>query len=355
MKNAVSTTIVILFLGVIGTSWYIWDHFVNSPNSDSNEEVIYEVPPKTSFTSVAKTLEKRGVIKNAELFTFFARIRGGAGRMKIGEYSFRKNMRPSEVLNILISGRSIEHKITIPEGFNIYEIADSFEDSGIAKRGEFLKIVKDPALVQMLLGENYSSLEGYLYPETYKYTKFTDVKTLVVEMVKNFNQVYDELIKQFPPNGMTKNEIVTLASIVEKETGAGFERPLVASVFYNRMKKKMRLQTDPTIIYGIADLTGKIPDNIHKADITRPTRYNTYVINGLPPGPICNPGKEALAATLHPGTSEYLYFVSYNDGTHKFSKDFREHNQAVKKYQLDPKARSGKSWRDLKNQKSATH
>jgi UPF0755 protein len=355
MKRVVPIGIIIFFAAVVGTTWFIWDHFINMPASTSGDEVIYEVPPKTGFITVAKNLEKAGVIRNAELFAFYGRMRGDAGKMKVGEYSFRKNMRPSEVLSILVSGRSIERKITIPEGFNIYEIADSFEESGIAKHQDFLKIVKDPITVKALVGENAISLEGYLYPETYKYTKYTDVKSLVIEMVRNFNQVFDELLKQNPSSGMTKNQIVTLASIVEKETGAGFERPLVASVFYNRMKKNMRLQTDPTIIYGIADLTGKIPDNIHKSDISRPTRFNTYTINGLPPGPICNPGKEALLATLRPANSEYLYFVSYNDGTHKFSKDFKEHNAAVRKFQIDPKAREGKSWRDLKDKKSVTH
>lgn len=334
MKKLVLAGIIVFFSFSLGFAWYVWDHFVNRPNSNSSQEVIYEVMPGLSFTAVAKNLEKQGLVKNAELFSFYARLRGEAGKMKVGEYLFRRNMRPSEVLGILVSGKSIEYKLTIPEGYNIYEIALEVQDAGLMKADEFLKLVKDPALVKNLLGESHASLEGYLFPETYVYTKYTGVKNILAQMVQNFNINYDLVMKQSTLQGWSKNQIVTLASIIEKETGAGFERPLVSSVFHNRMNKGMLLQTDPTIIYGIADETGSIPKNIRKVDILRPTKYNTYVIKGLPPGPIANPGRDALLAAVKPTVSEFLFFVSYNDGTHKFSKDYNEHAAAVRKYQM---------------------
>ncbi|HEY1078907.1 MAG TPA: endolytic transglycosylase MltG, partial [Bdellovibrio sp.] len=185
------------------------------------------------------------------------------------------------------------------------------------------------------------------FPETYMLTKFTDTKTLISNMVKRFLYVYNEVAPEAQVLGWPRHKVVTLASIIEKETGAPEERPLISSVFHNRMQKNMRLQTDPTVIYGKAEQTGKIEINITRADLTTPTRYNTYTITGLPPGPIANPGKEALLAAVKPAASEFLFFVSQNDGTHVFSVDYKGHESAVKRFQLDRKAREGKSWRDL--------
>ena len=172
---------------------------------------------------------------------------------------------------------------------------------------------------------------------------------MVSEFQVAFKDATEGSAKEAQLAGWSPRQILTLASIVEKETGAPEERPLVASVFHNRLRKGMLLQTDPTIIYGKAKETGKIVLNITRADLTRYTPYNTYVIKGLPPGPIANPGKAALQAVVHPAQSDYLYFVSKNDGTHQFSTDLAAHNAAVRKFQLDPKAREGKSWRDLKS------
>ena len=170
-------------------------------------------------------------------------------------------------------------------------------------------------------------------------------------MVKRFLFVYHEAVPQNEVPGWTRHQIVTLASIIEKETGAPEERPLISSVFHNRLKKGMRLQTDPTVLYGKAERVGSFAINITTEDLRTPNRYNTYTIYGLPPGPIANPGREALSAVLAPAESTYLYFVSQNNGTHIFSSDYEAHNKAVKHFQLDPKAREGKSWRDLSKKK----
>jgi UPF0755 protein len=202
-----------------------------------------------------------------------------------------------------------------------------------------------------MVGTLAPSLEGYLFPETYSLTKYTTVKELVQSMVQNFKETYKAL--GTPDTGLSRQELVTLASVVEKETGAPEERPMIASVFYNRLKKGMPLQSDPTILYGIIDETGKPTDNITKADLTHFNRYNTYTVKKLPFGPISNPGREALVAVFHPANTEFLYFVSRNNGTHIFSKTYEEHLRAVRTFQIDPAARAGKSWRDLKNRPKA--
>lgn len=333
--------IVVLIVGFVGF------HFVNSKPSDSTEVVIFEVVPAQSFIRVASELEDIHLIQNAKLFSWYARIRGEAHKMKVGEYALRRNMTPSEVLSVITSGKSIARPFTVTEGLNIYEIADLYQAQGFGTRDEFLKLCLDKEFIKSMLGEERDSLEGYLFPETYQLTKFTKAKELIRAMVFRFHEVYKNIEAQNKIKGLTKHQIVTLASIVEKETGAPEERPRISSVFHNRLQKKMRLQTDPTIIYGLADLEKKTVYKITKADILRPTRYNTYVIKGLPPGPIGNPGKEALLAAVQPEATDFLYFVSQNDGTHVFSHSYDSHNKAVRKFQMDPKARQGKSWRDL--------
>ncbi len=208
------------------------------------------------------------------------------------------------------------------------------------------------------MGEKQNSLEGYLFPETYKVTKFDTPKEIITQMVKRFLSVYEELApdiaqfqQRYPQRKWNRHQIVTFASIVEKETGAAQERPMISSVFHNRLNINMKLQTDPTVIYGQALLSGVVSKNITKQDLLTPTSHNTYTIYGLPPTPISNPGRDSLLAALNPANSKYLYFVSQNDGTHRFSESLEAHNSAVKTFQLNPKAREGKSWRDLKKNK----
>jgi len=333
--------IIVLIGGFVGY------HFVNSRPSDNPEEVVFEVTQGKSFSRVANELQALQLVNNGTLFTWFARLQGAAGKMKVGEYALRKDMKPSEILSIIVSGKSIGRPFTIVEGLNIFEIAELYENQGFGKREDFLIWAADPAFVKQLLGEERTSLEGYLYPETYFLTKFTTTKELLQAMVGNFNQAYKDVETKSEIKGWTRHQVVTLASIIEKETGAPEERPRISSVFHNRMLKGMMLQTDPTIIYGLAEIAQKTVYSITRADILRPTRYNTYVIKGLPPGPIGNPGKAALEAAVRPEKTEYLFFVSQNDGTHIFSTDYEAHSRAVKKFQVDRKAREGKSWRDL--------
>lgn len=348
MKRVVVVFIFIAFLVSIGSAFLAYRHFLQMGASSDPSEVIYEISHGKPFNRVSRELEEMGLISNGTLFSVYAKLKGEASRMKMGEYALRRNMTPNEILSIITSGKSIGRFFTVSEGLNIFEIADLYQLGGFGTREDFLSLCRDPDFVKQLLGERHESLEGYLFPETYQVTKFTTTKELLQNMVRRFQDVYRETLRESEISGLNKHQIVTLASIIEKETGAPQERPSISSIFHNRMKKGMMLQTDPTILYGMAIEKGKMVLKISKSDILRPTRYNTYTIRGLPPGPISNPGREALLAAIKPAQTDFLYFVSKNNGTSIFSKDFAAHNRAVQKYQVDAKAREGKSWRDLK-------
>jgi UPF0755 protein len=336
-----------LILATAAFSTYLALSYTQSPASSQSHEVIFEVTPSMSFDSVSKDLQKAGVIKSSKLFYIYARVKGARGKLRVGEYSLNTNMVPGEVLAIITSGKSITRPFLVPEGYNVFEVADLYEKEGFGHKEEFLALAFDKAFVKSLLGEEHDSFEGYLFPETYQITKFMTAKDVITAMVHRFQIVFGEVTRMFPGSELKGHKAVTLASIIEKETGNPEERRRISSVFYNRLKKGMKLQTDPTIIYGIAAQTGKVPNNIHREDILKPTKYNTYVITGLPPGPIANPGREALMAAMNPEATEFLYFVSQNNGTHVFTSKYEDHAAAVKKFQLDAKARAGKSWRDL--------
>jgi UPF0755 protein len=326
--------------------------FLSAGPGSANEEIVFDVPPGKTFHAIADQLEKKGLVTSAFNLRVLARLTHQGGHIKTGEYALNRAMTPQEVLGVLVSGKSLMYPITFPEGSNIYDMAAAVDAKKLYKAEEFLKLVHDRQFIRELLGIELSSLEGYLFPETYNVTRYTPLRELIANMVQNFKSAYQEAegtakSAGLPPS-MPKHDLVILASMVEKETGAPEERPMIASVFYNRLKKGMRLQSDPTIIYGIWVDTGSYKNNITKEDILHPTRYNTYTVPKLPFGPISNPGRESLLAVMKPAHSEYLYFVSHNDGTHAFSKTYEEHARAVKNFQLNPAAREGKSWRDLK-------
>jgi UPF0755 protein len=345
VKKWVALTVAVLLVFVAGVGVWTFDFLYSSPGVKS-ETVIYEVKPGDSFGRVAFQLEAQDLIKDLNAFKILGRVLGYTSQIRVGEYELNRGMRPLEILSVLSSGKSIERPITFKEGLNMYEIAQALEDDGFFRAKDFLSLCKNKQLIEELLGEPLPSLEGYLFPETYRLTKYTTAEQLVRLMVQNFFRVYE----QAEASGRLKkprHEAVILASIIEKETGAPEERPMISSVFHNRLRLGMRLQSDPTILYGMLVASGVMPKNIRKKDIRAPTPFNTYTVNGLPFGPIANPGEEALKAALSPEASNYLYFVSRNDGTHVFSTSLKDHNRAVRKFQLDKKMREGRSWRDL--------
>lgn len=291
--------------------------------------LAFEIEPGDSFGRVAATLEEEGLIRSARVTRWFAKSEDLASSLKIGEYELSAAQSTPEILDVLVRGRVQTHPVVIPEGLRATEIADRLAEAGLADREAFLEIVFDPASPARF-GVEGSSLEGYLFPESYRFARGVPEDRIAQAMVEEFLRVYGELVPDPSEAPLSMREHTTLASIVEKETGAAEERPLIAAVFLNRMKRGMRLETDPTVIYGIENFDGNIK-RIHLEDASNP--YNTYKISGLPPGPIASPGRDALRAVLEPADSPYLFFVSRNDGTHIFSKSYAEHEAAVDRFQ----------------------
>lgn len=301
-----------------------------APKTTPGQEVIVEIPKGASLSQVGTLLESKGVISSRLVFKLVAAIRGEQRMIQAGEYSLKTGSDAGVVLDQLISGKTLLRKITIPEGYNIFQIADLFEVNGIMSRDQFLAAARDKKLINEL-GVEGVSLEGYLFPDTYFVTssEMSDGRKLIRRMVQRFREVYDNnvaaLAKQY---GWKMDRVVTLASLIEKEATSR-EHALVSAVFHNRIRKRMRLQSDPTVIYGIKPMGAKITS----ADLRKDHPYNTYVHFGLPPGPIANPGKASLLAAMNPADVNYLYFVATNDGKHHFSPDLKEHNRAVNRYQ----------------------
>lgn len=299
---------------------------MNPAGFDQKEE-IFIVKKGTGLKSVAIELETRKLIKSKDLFIFWALLKGGSRDIKAGEYSLNQSMSPVTIFTILASGAVKTHPLTIPEGLAAEQIADILAQKGLVDKREFMALAMDINLAASYHIDG-QSLEGYLFPDTYLLSRDMGAQQIIDLMIKRFWDIFSNL-KKGHETPMSLREIVTLASIVEKETGLAEERPLIASVFLNRLKRRMRLESDPTVIYGLKDFDG----NLTKKDLQSPSPYNTYRNRGLPPGPIANPGRESLKAVINPAQTDYLYFVSRNDGSHYFSTTLREHNRAVVRYQ----------------------
>jgi UPF0755 protein len=341
----------VAFIGVaVGFFYFITQDFYNRPLSTSGKQTVFDVEPGENFNSVARKLEERKLIRSADLLILVARLKNLRSKLRVGEYYLNAALSPKDILQVLISGKSILKTFTVSEGLNIFEIALLFEKQGYGKKSEFLEVCYDKDFLRNLLGDDVHSCEGYLYPETYNIEKKTTARKLVELMVNLFIKNYEEISHKNRLEGWGRHQIITLASIIEKETGQGSERPIISSVFHNRLKKNMKLQTDPTVLYGILDQTKSYRENITRRDLATPTRYNTYTNFGLPFGPISSPGRDAILAVFEPAETEFLFFVSKNNGTHVFSKTYAEHEKNVREFQLNAKAREGKSWRDAGKQ-----
>ncbi len=338
---------VFLLLGLKGLVYYYLNCKLHLQSS-----VVFEIQKGMGLGQLAIDLSQRNIIHYPILFSKIGQYYGYDLKIKYGEYKINPGDTYEDLLKKIVKGDNYQYEITFVEGDHQYKYARQLQKRGLTTVKEFLELSKNREFIKTLFqgkqfALNQSSLEGYLFPDTYFFSKSDGAEKIIRTMVERF---FDKVGKlDFSKTHLSLHQVVTLASIVEKETGVGFERPLISSVFHNRLRKKMKLQTDPTIIYGILDKMGKEINNIRKKDILTPSSYNTYVIEGLPPGPVSNPGLESVKAVLNPDKSEYLYFVSKNDGTHVFSRTYREHLGAVEKYQKNSKMRRGKSWHDLKN------
>jgi UPF0755 protein len=304
------------------------------PSKTASTKVIF-LTKGTPLKKVSEILEQEGIIKDRRFFVFLTTILGKKAKVKAGEYEFHTQMLPIEVLDALIKGQVKRHLVTIPEGYTLSQIAQLLEDLNLMEGKEFLQKASSPAFINALGLSQLAgpTLEGYLFPDTYHLVREMDPEEALRMMVRQFKKVFGpDLSNRALESGISEREAVILASIIEKETPLPEEKPLISAVFHNRLKKKIPLQSDPTVIYGIKNFNG----NLTKEDLLRPTPYNTYRIAGLPPTPICNPGKDSLLAAVNPAPVSYLYFVSKNDGSHYFSCDLEEHNRAVWKYQKYP-------------------
>jgi len=291
------------------------------------------------LSSVVRRLKDHGVISNERLFSFWARLRGLDKKIHWGLYRFELPLPPRQVLNQMMLGKGVFRRVTIPEGLTVKEIAEILEEkTALVSKDRFLAEAASPKLLS-LAGLGGRGLEGYLFPNTYYFTPFVTERDILVAMVEQFWEIFNaRMEEQGKAVGLSLHQVVTLASLIEKEAGIEAERPLISAVFHNRLKRKIPLQSDPTVIYGLKRFTGTLT----RKDLDNRTPYNTYRIPGLPPGPICNPGLSSLKAALFPAPVPYLYFVSKNDGSHLFSVSLGEHNRAVKVYQGSKRGHSGK-------------
>jgi len=303
--------------------------FLARPCGRRNVEKVVVVKPGQSLRALLDALHADGIVDSPLRLRLLARIAGYDRRIQAGEYRLSAAMRPRELLDTLARGKVLCHKLTIPEGYTQYQIARAFEKSGIGSAAAFLKAAADKALLKRL-GIDAPTAEGYLFPDTYFFEKGVAPQTAVETMIARFWETFDTRWRaRAGAMGLGVHQVVILASMIEKETADPDERPLIASVFYNRMKRHMRLESDPTVIYGIRDFNG----NLTRKDLDTPTPYNTYRRRGLPAGPIANPGAAALKAALYPADTRFLYFVARRDGTHQFSTSLEAHRRAVRKYQ----------------------
>jgi len=304
---------------------------------------VFEIKNGDSFGRINSRLYNKKIIYSARVFHRYAQINNKINKMKAGKFLINEGQNMISILKTLTQGKSIETRITIPEGKNLYEIAKILESKNITNADKFIQLSKNIDFVNSLSIPG-PTVEGYLYPETYYFPEKITAQIVIHKMVREFHKKTKPL--NFSNSKLNKKDIIILASIVEKETGAKHERPLIAGVFHNRLIKKMRLQSDPTTIYGIFE---HYNGNLQKKHLLELTPYNTYRISGLPKGPISNPGIDAIKAVLHPPNHNYYYFVSKNDGTHIFSENYQNHLKAVDKWQKNRRNRKGKSWRNLKH------
>jgi UPF0755 protein len=293
--------------------------------------VRLSVRPGSRAESIGRDLQAAGLTRHALVFRALVRLRGVGGQLKAGDYALRGPLTLEDVLDKLVRGEVERRGLTVPEGRTTKEIAALVSEHGLSAEA-FLTAARDPAPVRDL-DPLAKDLEGYLFPDTYEIPSTGAVeKALVRRMTQRFREVVSPQLSRLPALGLTVRQLVTLASIVEMETGRPEERPQIAAVFLNRLRKGMPLQTDPTVIYALK-LAGRWDGNIRRKDLELESPYNTYRFPGLPPGPIACPGRDAILSVLDPAPSKALYFVSRNDGTHQFSETLEQHNRAVDRYQ----------------------
>lgn len=314
---------IVFFVYFLFLTLYITIELTKPINISEDTEVY--VPRGASFSYIAKIFKEKGIIRNETVFIIIGKIYGIERKARAGYYLFKKEMTVLDVIKKLLEGKITEYTITIIEGDSLYEIADKLGSINSDFKNQLFTLAYDRDFLNSLKIEA-PSLEGYLFPDTYNIPKGLELEEIVKLMVKRFWEVYDsKLIEKTKKIGWTINKVVTLASIIEKEAKLDEEKPLISAVYHNRLKIGMPLQADPTAIYGMK----RYKDGVTKKDLKNKSPYNTYLIKGLPPGPIASPGLKSILAALSPAKVSYLYFVSRGDGSHEFSVDYKTHVSAI--------------------------
>ena len=326
--------LVLIVCITIGASGYMAYQNFLVPVAPS-QPVVLTIGNGSSLQRVARQLEQQGVIRSSLSLRLLARLNPQNSLIQAGTYRFSDPALPEQIMMRLVKGDVEKVQLTIPEGFTQAQIIDRIVQLHYGHAEKLTSLAHDANFIKSL-NISANSLEGYLFPETYSFAPGIDEKNLLKMMVSQFwANISAELTKTAKQQGLNIHQLVTLASIIEKETGQKSEMPTISSVFHNRLKRNIPLQTDPTVIYGIPGFDG----NLTRKHLKTPGPYNTYLNRGLPPGPIANPGLAALQAAAHPEKTRYLYFVARGDGSHQFSRTLKEHNAAVRKYQLRRKSR----------------
>ena len=316
------------------TAWWAYSRVQAPYRGATDAETFVDIPPGIGPAGIGARLVAAGVVKDAWTFRAAVLISGRARELKAGEYRFDTPMTALEVVAKVARGDVYTRLLTFREGLTIAEMAQVFEERGFGSAADFTTAARNAALIRDL-DPDARDLEGYLFPETYALPRRTPASAVVEQMVAGFKKAFaSELRAAAAADGLTVRQVVTLASLVEKETASGDERPLVAAVYRNRMKIRMGMQADPTVIYALQK-AGQYDGNLSREDLMFDSPYNTYRYAGLPPGPIAAPGRAALEATVRPAAVDYLYFVSKNDGTHVFATTLADHNRNVQTWQVD--------------------
>jgi len=307
--------------------------FGTTAHMGSQSPILLVIAQGCSMRQVGAQLRAADVITSARMFELLARIRGDARSIKYGTYEFKTALSPLDILDRLRRGLVRLRPFTVPEGSTLFETAGIIAATGLAGEEGLLEKMTDPDLISSL-DLDADSLEGYLFPDTYLFGQEATADTILHKMTGRYRQVFaEEMQLAGNPPGLSEHEIITLASLVEAETGRDDERPLIAGVFLNRLTKGMRLECDPTVVYGQLLLDPGFKERLRRRHLLQPTPHNTYLNYGLPPGPICSPGRLAIRAVLQPAKTDSLFFVSRNDGSHEFSRTLQEHNRAVEAFQ----------------------
>jgi UPF0755 protein len=318
---------VLIFLGLVF-------NYSTSSIDNKNSTVLVDIPTGSSFVKITELLSDAGIVRTRIFFYSLALAKRALRSIRAGEYEFNTSMTPAAVIDKLIHGEIKVYAVTIPEDFSVKEVAARLSEYKLIDEKIFFKLTKDKEFLSSV-GIKADSVEGYLFPDTYFLDRSMSTRQIMKIMVSEFwKKVNPEMLKRAREMGFNIHQFITLASIIGKESGNGAEKPFISAVFHNRLKRKMPLQSDPTAVYDLNDFDGAVL----RSHLKRKSPYNTYVIRGLPPGPIANPGLDSLEAALHPAPVNYLYFVSKGDGSHFFSSSLEMHNNAINLYR---RARSG--------------